>query len=1009
MKQFLLFILVLSAVCTPVFMSGQLDLIRTEEMNLVTYDYGHRYILPHATRCFHNALQFHKKLFGYTLTEPVYVLIQDFGDAGNAGATAVPRNAISLGLSPFNYTFETNPAGERVFSMMNHELVHVIALDQASGSDRFFRGMFLGKVDPSPTDPVSMFYSYLTSPRRYSARWYHEGIASYLETWMSGGVGLAMGSYDEMVFRTLVLEEARIHSAQGLESEGVTTDFQGRSNSYLYGTRFMGYLAYQYGPGKLIDWVKRDHGSRAFFVSQFKNIYGKPIRRAWDEWISFENDWQMSNVTALKEHPVTEPVPVAGRSLGSVSYAHYNRDRNQVYVAINYPGQTPHLAALDVATGKLRRLTDIKGAALFYVSSVSYDPEGEVLYYTTDNDAWRDLNAYDIKSGRRKMLQKDVRTGSLAFNRADKSIWGIKHLNGFSTIVRITKEGDADTDFRPYSSWEQIYTLPYGSDIFDIDISPDGALLSAAVSDLAGNQALLFYRIADLLNHEFQADTVFNFEVSSPQSFRFTDDGRYLYGVSYYSGVSNIYRVEVDTRRIVPMSNSVTGFFRPVPLDDDRLFAFQFRSDGFHPVILPNRPVENVSTIEFLGNVAVERHPVLKAWQLPIARADELDVQTLITEEGKYQPGREMRLNYAYPIVVGYKNNIGVGYRMQFADPFGFRKLDFSMSFTPRGWYNDLLGPRGEDFETLGDDELFHGSMRFETGRFTFSASYNEAEFHDLFGPSQGSRKGLRGGIAYSRSLLWDPPDILDLRVSLGGFYGLDQSPEFQQIVTTGFNRNFFVNLTSSLSYSSIKGSLGAVDGEKGIQAMLWGSMATTAGNYYPRAIATLDYGILLPVNHMSLWFRTSAGSSFSDIFNPFTRFGFAAFGNNYIDYQATRRYRAPFSFPGVGYDAPRTIIAQRFAKGTAELMLPPVRFRKFGGFNFYANWMQLGIFSSALYTTSAGFPKSEMVNLGAQLDVRMVTFSLLPSTLSVGYANAWDLNSDNQYNEWMISLKLLH
>ena len=57
-----------------------------------------------------------------------------------------------------------------------------------------------------------------------------------------------------------------------------------------------------------------------------------------------------------------------------------------------------------------------------------------MLYYSTDNDGWRDLNAYNLKTKESSLLQKDVRTGDLAFNRKDQSIWGIKHLNGFSTI-----------------------------------------------------------------------------------------------------------------------------------------------------------------------------------------------------------------------------------------------------------------------------------------------------------------------------------------------------------------------------------------------------------------------------------------------------------------------------------------------------------------------------------------------------------------------------------------------
>ena len=227
----------------------------------------------------------------------------------------------------------------------------------------------------------------------------------------------------------------------------------------------------------------------------------------------------------------------------------------------------------------------------------------------------------------------------------------------------------------------------------------------------------------------------------------------------------------------------------------------------------------------------------------------------------------------------------------------------------------------------------------------------------------------------------------------MSGFYGLDQSPDYQQIVRSGYDRNLFVNLNSSISFSSVKGSLGAVDGEKGFSSSLSFSVASSKAEssikFYPRAIASFNYGVQLPVSHMSLWFRTAAGSSLSDTFNPFTRFGFGAFGNNYIDYSSTRQYRSPFSFPGVSFNSDKILVAQRFAKGTAELVLPAIRFRKLGGFNFFANWIQPMIFSSILYTTDPDFQNNEMVNLGAQLDLRMVTFSLLPSTLSVGYAKA--------------------
>ena len=165
---------------------------------------------------------------------------------------------------------------------MNHELVHITALDNASKSDIFYQKFFGGKVENTNDHPISMLYSYLTSPRYYSPRWLHEGIAVFVETWMAGGTGNALGNYDEMFFRTRVFEDARIYSAQGLESEGTSADFMSKANSYYYGTRFMSYVAHEYGPTKLIEWIKRKDGSKRGFASNFKHVFGIQISDAWN-------------------------------------------------------------------------------------------------------------------------------------------------------------------------------------------------------------------------------------------------------------------------------------------------------------------------------------------------------------------------------------------------------------------------------------------------------------------------------------------------------------------------------------------------------------------------------------------------------------------------------------------------------------------------------------------------------------------------------------------------------
>ena len=109
--------------------------------------------------------------------------------------------------------------------------------------------MMFGKVAPIAEQPLSMLYAYLTGPRWYAPRWYVESIAVFMETWMAGGLGRALGAYDEMVFRTMVRDSSYIFDQVGLEAEGTKVDFQVGAASYLYGTRFISYLALTARPG----------------------------------------------------------------------------------------------------------------------------------------------------------------------------------------------------------------------------------------------------------------------------------------------------------------------------------------------------------------------------------------------------------------------------------------------------------------------------------------------------------------------------------------------------------------------------------------------------------------------------------------------------------------------------------------------------------------------------------------------------------------------------------------
>ncbi len=736
--------------------------VETKDLKLIYFD-SLDYLVPHATRTFTNSLAWQRQMFGWVPSEPVTVLLKDLSDYGNAAASVAPRNKLIVDIAPQSRAFETNSASERMFSLMNHELVHIAQGDIANEQDRRWRRFFLGKVTPQGQDPETLLYSYLTVPRFNVPRWWLEGGAVFMETWMSGGLGRAQGGYDEMVFRAMVRDNAHFYDPLGLASRGTRVDFQVGANAYLYGARFFTWLAYVHSPEKVVAWIRRDEGSARNYADQFQQVFGISLDQAWQDWIVFEHEFQRRNLEEVRKHPITPHRDLVAHAIGSISRVYFDEASGTLYGAFRYPGVVEHVGALNTRDGSLRRLADIKRAMLYRVASFAFDPSSGTAFYTSDNLALRDLMAVDVKTGVERMLLKDARIGEIVFNPVDRSLMGVRHNNGLATLVRIPY---------PYTEWFDVHVFPYEDVPYDLDISPDGRLLSASVGEVSSDQFLRVWELDKILAGDLKPLSEFRFGQSVPESFVFSRDGRYLYGSSYYTGVSNIFRYEVATGAVEAVSNTESGFFRPVPLADGRLLVLTYTGEGFVPAIIEPRPIEDISAIKFLGAELVAKYPVVTTWQVP--PPSTVDAEKLMTKRGPWVPLRDLSLVNAYPVLQGYKNSVGIGYRANIEDPLAFAKIGITAAYTPTG--------------NLPGEERGHVDITGEYLGWKAELSWNRSDFYDLFGPTKRSRKGYAAKLGYDSLLIYDEPRKLDLIFDFAYYDQIDTLPNAQNI-TTDFTR----------------------------------------------------------------------------------------------------------------------------------------------------------------------------------------------------------------------------
>jgi hypothetical protein len=951
-----------------------LSYVETKDVRLVYFEQLD-FLVPHAVRSFTNSLAFQRRMFGWTPSESTTVLLKDLADYGNALVWSAPRNTLFIDVAPHSHAFETYPASERLYSWMNHELVHVMEGDIGSDDERRWRRWLLGKVAPDRDHPESLLWSYLTVPRFVAPRWFHEGSAVFMETFMGGGVGRAQAGYDEMVFRAMVRDGAHIYDPLGLESRGVRVDFQVTSNAYLYGTRFITWLAYAHSPSKVVAWLRRDEGSRRNYADQFAHVFGVPLDDAWRDWLAFERDFQQRNLSRLREHPITPQRRLFAGPAGSVSRVHYDEANGKLYGAFRYQGIVEHVGAVDTRDGTVRRLADIKRAMLYRVASFAFDAQTGTAFYTNDNLALRDLMAVDARTGESRMLIEDARIGEIAFNRADRSLLGIRHDRGIATLVRIPY---------PYAIWEPVHVFDYGVVPYDLDVSADGRLLSASIGEVNADQYVRVWELDKALAGDMRPLSEFRFGQAIPESFVFSPDARYLYGSSYYTGVSNIFRYEVATGEVEAVSNADIGFFRPVPLADGNLLVLSYTAEGFVPAIIEPRPLKDVSAIVFLGTELAERHAEIKQWQVPPPSSVDYDRQ--VTASGAYRPLRNVGLQNAYPVLQGYKDEIGVGWHFTFEDPIRFALAGATVAITP--------GSEG--------DEVAHFDVWGRYLGWRASLAWNKSDFYDLFGPTKRSRKGLAIKGGYDWTLIFDEPRQLDVIFDVAYYDKIDTLPNAQNVGTT-FER--MITGEVGLRYTDVRRSLGAVDDEKGIAYGVKLKVSRVEDDNVPQLWGRFDYGWDLPLGHSSIWLRTAAGAAKANGQEDVARFYFGGFGNNYVDSGPEKRYRERESLPGFEIDE---VSGLNFVRAMVEWNIPPLVLESAGFPAFHAAWLRPAVFATALVTDlDDSTQRTNYASVGAQIDVRFSTLHWYDLTLSIGYGVGFR-EGRRAGSEWMVSLKIL-
>jgi hypothetical protein len=934
---------------------------------------SHLPLVPHIINSAESSYKKLTYIFGYQPSEKIIINTYDINDYGFAAATSVPENFIRLEIEPFEPGYENTPYNERFQWVLSHELVHVFVNDAASNIELLNRKLF-SKVAPLQIQPLTILYSIAANYSRYTPRWHQEALAVFLETWLSGGFGRVLGNFDEMYFRALAAESKEFPSTDELETYTSHNSFLLETLFYLYGGRFASYLAIQYDSEKLTEWFKVSKNDfYPGFRTKFKRVFNKSFDDEWFNFTQYELSFQQKNINKITSSEVTNVTRLLNEPQGWVTQAYLNKKDSSIIFGSH---RSHHLAGIQqLKNGTIKEISSLPSPSIFQVASTAFDEEAGMFFYTTNNNQlYRDIWVLDISTGETRVLFPDCRTGHLSLAHSTRELWGVQHWGGRASLVY---------SIHPYKKLLNIIELPLGEELFNLAVNPSGNMIAAVLHSATGEQKLIVIDVESLKQkREFSYSLIS--EKGAPENPSWNEDGSLLLWNAYTNGVSNLYSYDLDENKTTALTNTITGLFRPMLLDQNTLFAFEFTTDGFIPITLDYKPAQYLPAIQYLGQKIIEKESSLLALSLESTRAAAL---LNIHDQAEYSSLSNLKILTFIPVVTGFQDQKSMGFFAHIADPLINHDLTTETAYSPFNPHNPA--PK------------FHLKIKYDyMKKYEISVDHNASDFYDLFNKRKRGMIGTKFRLGYIHYWLYDNPQKIVQKSDISLYRGIRFIND--NLVSVS-EPDFMVGQTNWNS-KNLRRTIGSSDFEHGDE-INFTLMVFAANPDNPHAAGQIwaewDRFRLWLLDHNVFHYKIAAGYHNENDDLRQARFYFGGFGNRLLENVDVKQFRSVFRFPGIPI---YSLSADKFFKLLVENNFPPIRFRDLSIGNHIFNHIDFSLYSQSLLVES--YDNNFYINAGAQINLVFKHWYNLESTLSAGVANAWSKNINSL--EWFFSVKLL-
>ncbi len=485
---------------------------------------------------------------GHAPSSKTHLVLTDDTDGANGSAQSVPMNIVRLYATGPSSLSALNDYDDWIYGLIIHEYTHILHIDTIHG---------LAKI-------VNYILGRTWAPNQIQPRWFIEGLAVYYESARTAG-GRIRSSIFDMYLRSAVLEGKLLTLDQITSNPRI---FPWGNAPYLYGSRFLHYLAERFGEEKLTKMGHLYGGTVIpYGINRIaKEVVGRTFVELYADFKQhLERRYELQRDAAARRGLTTfRKITDHGESSGAPVFSRDGREL--AFIDTDGHSQTS-IKLLDLKSGKVTQRYEIFGG-----SGLDLTPDGRQLVYG-ESSTWRsfysfdDLFVRDRASGAVRRLTRGMRARDPAVSP-----------DGRQVAFTSSELGQMDLRLMPFQGGPQrvLHKGTASDQIFTPRWSPDGKRLVYSRWKKGGERDIYLMDVASGRARRLTADRALDTDPS------FSADGRRVYFSSDRTGIFNIYCYDLERDRLFQVSNVLGGAFSPtISPDETEAYYVGFTAKGY--------------------------------------------------------------------------------------------------------------------------------------------------------------------------------------------------------------------------------------------------------------------------------------------------------------------------------------------------------------------------------------------------------------------------------------------